>query len=146
MINRSYACFIMLSLVAVLSSCSTTAKTIIEMDLTRDYDASAPFINEKFMYVSNDVDILVLNIVFQMKGDSSILEIADNETGQVYWSEEWNGNIDKTSFTVSLDNLEKEKEYVIRFTGTKIDHAKIVVTSENKLVKERERPLKPNKD
>ena len=141
------ACFILILIVVALTSCdSSTAKTIIKMELTESYDTSDPFVNEKLIYVSTDIDTLDLDIAFQMKGESGILEIADNDTEQVFWSEEWNGDVDKTNFTISLDNLEKEKEYVIRFIGTKIDYAKIEVTSENKLVKEREKPLKPSRD
>lgn len=35
-----------------------------------------------------------------------------------------------------------KKEYVIRFTGVKIDHVKIVVSSENSLVTETKEPIK----
>lgn len=139
-------CFILFLVVAVLTSCnSSTAKTIIEMELTESSDTLDPFVDKKIM-LSDDIDTLDLDIAFQMKGESGILEIADNETGQVFWSEEWNGDVDKMNFKISLDNLEKEKEYVIRFTGTKINYAKIVITSENKLVQDRERPLKPNRN
>lgn len=139
-------CFILFLIVAVLTSCnSSTAKTIIEMELTESSDTFDPFVDKRII-LSEDIDTLDLDIAFQMKGGSGILEIADNETGQVFWSEEWNGDVDKMNFKISLDNLEKEKEYVIRFTGTKINYAKIVITSENKLVQEQERPLKPNRN
>ena len=55
-------------------------------------------------------------------------------------------DVDEMTFTVSLDSVEKEKEYVVQFTGTKINYARIIVTSENDLVKERERPLNVSKD
>lgn len=87
-----------------------------------------------------------LDISFRMKGESGILEIADNESKQVIWSDTWDGDIDETKFTVSLDTIVTEKEYMIQFTGTKIKYAKIIMTSENKLVKERAKPLKPDRD
>lgn len=145
--NKITTCLILFLISAVSASCNrSTAKTIIEIELTENYDTSDPFIYEKLIYVSDDINILDLDISIQIKGKRSSLEIADNETGQVFWSKEWNGNVDKTNFTISLDTLEKDKEYVIRFTGTKINYAKVVVTSENKLVKEREKPLRPNRD
>lgn len=145
--NKKYGIFLMLLIAVVLfSSCSGMAPTLIEMELTQDYDTSDPFINEKLIYVSDDIDELKLNVSFRMTGEYGRLEIADNETGQVYWSEVWEKDVDKTDFTVSLDNLEKEKEYVIRFTGTKITYTKITVTSENSLVKERERPQKSSQN
>lgn len=131
----------------LLSGCSSnTAKTIIEMELTDSYDDSDPFVNEKLFYVSDSIDTLELNVSFKMEGESGVLEIADNETKKVLWSNIWNENIDNTTFSISLDTVEKEKEYVIRFTGTKIKYAKIVVTSDDKLVKECVRPMKPDRD
>lgn len=144
--KRLAVCFILVFVVALFASCSNaTAETIIEMELTESYDTGDPFINEKLIYVSDTVDTLDLDIAFQMNGDSGTLEIADNETGQVFWSDAWSGEVNKTAFAVSLDSLEKEREYVVRFTGTGIQYAKIVISSDNPLVKERERPLKPNK-
>ncbi|GAA6408325.1 DUF4624 family lipoprotein [Blautia hominis] len=131
----------------LLLGCSkNTARSLIEMELTDSYETSDPFVNEKSVYVSDDIDILKLNISFQMEGQEGILEIADNETDKVFWSEVWIGDTDNTVFSISLDNLEKEKEYVIRFTGTQIKYTKIVITSDNTLVKERTKPLKKNKN
>lgn len=137
---------LLLCAMLLLSGCaSESPQTLIEMELTSNYDTSDPFINEKLFYVSDSVDALKLNVSFRMEGESGMLEIADHETKQVLWSDTWNGNVPNTAFSISLDTLEKEKEYVIRFTGTKINDAKIVITSDSKLVKERERPMKPNK-
>lgn len=86
-----------------------------------------------------------LEVAFEMKGESGLLEIADVETGKVFWSDAWEGEIGKTFFSILLKSLEKEREYVIRFTDTKITHTKIVIASESKLVKECEQPAKPNK-
>lgn len=118
-----------------------TPSTLMQMELTNDYDTSDPF-NEKLFYVDEDIDVLELNIFFQMEGKSGVLEIADNETKQVLWSDVWDRDVDETKFTVSLDTIEKGKEYVIRFTGTKIIYAKIVISSQNNLVKERGKLLK----
>lgn len=144
--NRIKFGFLLFFALTLLSSCSNAASTIIEMELTQDYDSEDPFINEKLIYVSDNVDNLSLDVSFQMEGESGILEIADNETKQVLWSNTWDGTVESTTFTISLDNLEKEKEYVVRFTGTGIKDAKIVITSENSLVKEQARPKKSSKD
>lgn len=131
----------------LLSGCTgVTSPTLIQMELTNNYDTSDPFINEKLFYVDETIDLLELDVSFQMEGESGILEIADNESKQIIWSDTWDGDVNETKFTVSLDTIEKEKEYVIRFTGTKIKYAKIVIMSEDDLVKEREKPLKPERD
>lgn len=139
--------FILILCIALLTACGIqTANTIIEMEMRKDYDTSDPFIHEKLIYVSDDIDSLQLNVSFQMKGESGTLEIANNQTKEVFWSDSWNENVDESIFTISLDTLKKDAEYVIRFTGAGINYAKIVITSENSLVKEREQPVKPRKD
>lgn len=122
---------------------SHTSGTEIEMELTQNYSPTDSFIHEKLFYVQKSVDTLKLNISFRMEGESGTLEIADNETEEVLWSETWNENTEITKFVVSLNEMDKDKEYVVRFTGTKIQYAKIVVTSEDKLIRERTRPGKP---
>lgn len=147
--NKIIVCFMLILAIALLSSCNSVSgktKMVIEMELTSNYDNNEPFINEKLIYVSDNIDALNLDVSFQMKGESGTLEIADNETQQVLWSNAWNGDIEKTKFIISLDKLDKEKEYVIRFIGTKISYAKIVITSESSLIKERDKPIKPNRD
>ena len=113
----------------------------IDMTLTKDWDEADPFIDERLFYVTKDVDSLELNIIFQMMGESGLLEIADNNTDEVLWSNCWNSSVGNTSLAASLKSLQKEKEYVIRFTGTKIEYANIVAASESDLIKERTRPL-----
>lgn len=145
--TRIAVCILLILGAVFLAACGErTTATILEMELTENYDTVDPFINEKLIYVSDDVDSLELNVSFQMEGESGALEIADNETKEVLWSKMWNSSTDKTAFTISLNSIGKEKEYVVRFTGNKINYAKIVLSSENKLVKERERPLKPVQD
>lgn len=125
---------------------SHTSGTEIEMELTQNYSPTDPFVHAKLFYVPKSVDTLKLNVSFQMEGESGTLEIADNETEEVLWSETWNENTEITKFEVSLNEIDKGKEYVVRFTGTKIEYAKIVVASEDKLIRERVRPRKSKKD
>lgn len=146
--NKIALIVISLIVLTMLASCGASdavASTIIQMEVTKDYDTSDPFINERIIYVSEDTGPLELAITFEMKGESGQLQIADNETQHVFWSQEWNEDVDKTELIVPLDQLEKDRDYVIRFTGIKIEYAKVVVASENKLVREREKPVKPSK-
>ena len=75
-------------------------------------------------------------------GESGIVEIKDRNAGEVLWSNTWNENASDKTVTVSLNNLQKEKEYDVRFTGTKINHAVVKVTFESELVQEKSRPSK----
>lgn len=139
------ALVLILIMIFSLTACGNAAARVavnplIEMELTENYDTSDPFIHEKLFCVSENIATLDLEISFQMQGESGVLEIADNETEQVYWGDNWSGNVEYMQFTATLNALDKEKEYVVRFTGAKISNAKIVIDCDNSLVSERERP------
>jgi len=113
----------------------------IEMEMTENYDDTQPFINERLFYATDNIDTLEFNFVFQMRGESGLLEIADNSTNEVLWSKSWDGTVTNTAFAAQLKDLQKDKEYVIRFTGTNIKYVNIVAASESSFIKERTRPL-----
>ncbi len=139
-------CILLTLCVVMLCSCSApVAPTVIEMSVSKNYDTDDPFVNEKLIYVSEDIDDAKLDVTFQMKGESGKLEIMERESEEVLWSDDWSGDVAKNTFVISLDSLKKEKEYVVRFTGTGIEDAKLSITSQSSLVKERERPQKSNK-
>lgn len=114
----------------------------INMELTENYDDADPFIDERLFYVTQDMDTLQLNLLYQMKGEEGILEIADNKTDDVLWRSVWHGTVDTATTAAQLKNLETDKEYVIRFTGTKIEYAAITAVSDSDKIQERERPEK----
>lgn len=144
--SKTALCLLLLFTAALFSACmgegDRAAKTVIEMEMTADYDNSDPFIHEKLFYLPGDVETLELQASFQMKGETSLLEIADNETKAVFWNKSWSGNTDMEDFTLSLDDLENDRQYVIRLTGTGIEHAKVTVTADESLVKERSKPVR----
>ncbi|MDE7205971.1 MAG: DUF4624 family lipoprotein, partial [Lachnospiraceae bacterium] len=122
---------------------ATTAmppKFEIDMELTEGYDDADPFIDERLFYVVEDIDTLELNIVFEMKGEEGVLEIADNKTDDVLWRSVFQGTVDAKASKALLKDLQKDKEYVIRFVGTKTEYATIIVVSDSDFIKERERP------
>ena len=123
---------------------SDNKNSIFEMELDRYYDDTDPFVNERLFCVSEDISTLKAKFSFQMDGKSGLVEIRDNETDELIWANTWNENIENDTFTISLNNILKENEYVIRFVGTEINYAKIEVIFESGLVRERERPRKSN--
>lgn len=145
--SKRVMCFLLFLSAALFGACSTPVaeeKMELIMELTENYDTADPFIDERLFYVSENMDTLKLDASFHMIGESGTLEVADNQTGQVLWSNVWKDTPDETVFEIPLNDLKKEKEYVIRFIGTKITDAKIVITSKNSLAKEREKSLQTN--
>ena len=141
-------CIMLVSIVA-LTSCkssianaNTTGDVKIEMQLNENYDYTEPFINEKLFCVSKDLENVTAKCELEMDGEIGILEIKNNKTSEVLWSNTWNGTVELTTFSISLDNLKKDDEYAVCFTGTGIKNAIISISFENNYVQERETPLK----
>lgn len=119
-----------------------TGKTIITMDLDENYDDTDPFVNASLFCVTDDIDTLEAKGSFQMDGECGVVEVRDNETEEVLWNKEWKDSVDQDTFTISLSHMQKEKEYAVYFTGTKINHAAVKITFDSEMVQERERPLR----
>lgn len=117
-------------------------KATFVLELDKDYDDSDPFVNACLFCVSEDMDILNAELTMKLDGESGIVEIKDNKTNEVLWSKTWNEPVEYETVAFSLDGVQKEKEYAIWFTGTKINDAAATVTFESNLVQERERPSK----
>ena len=124
------------------SDTEETQKTVLEMEMNANYSNSDPFENGRLFCVSEDIETLDAEVYFQMDGERGIVEIKDRNSDEVLWSNTWDENVNGDTLSVSLNNLQKEKEYVVRFTGTKINHAVVKVTFESELVQEKSRPSK----
>ena len=120
----------------------TEEKTVLEMEMNANYSNSDPFENGRLFCVSEDIETLDAEVYFQMDGERGIVEIKDRNADEVLWSNTWDEKVSGDTITVSLNNLQKEKEYVVGFTGTTINHAVAKVTFESELVQEKSRPSK----
>ena len=125
-----------------VSDIEETKKNILEMEMNSNYSNSDPFENGRLFCVSEDIENLDVEVYFQMDGESGIVEIKDRNADEVLWSNTWDENVSADIVTVSLNNLQKEEEYVVLFSGTKINYALVKVTFESKLVQEKSRPPK----
>lgn len=117
-------------------------KLTIEMEMDANYSNADPFENGRLFCVSEDMKTLDAEVSFQMDGESGIVEIKDRNADEILWSKTWEGNVKDDTVTILLENLQIDKEYVVRFTGTKIKYAVIKVTFYSDLVQEKERPSK----
>lgn len=89
------------------------------------YDISDPFVNARQFAVSEDMAVLKAELSFQMEGRSGIVESKDNKTGEVLWENICEERAENDTLAISLNNVQKDKEYAIWFAGTKIEDAKI---------------------
>ena len=110
--------------------------------MNANYSTSDPFENGLLFCVSEDIETLDAEVYFQMDGESGMVEIKDRNADEVLWSNTWDENVGGDTVTASLDHLQEDEEYAVRFTGTKINHAVVKVTFESELVQEKSRPSK----
>lgn len=121
---------------------SSQAAASIQMELDAHYDDADPFVNEKLFCVSEDLDTLTAKGTLDLEGGTGLLEIKNNKTNEVLWSRTWETDAPEETFSIALENLKKDEEYVVCFTGTGITHAAIQVTFDSDVVQEREKPLR----
>ena len=147
--------FICIMSVVILTSCSKTddkksnirdagsgKKTVLEMDMDADYSDSDPFEDGHLFCVLEDIEELEAEVSFQLDGESGTMEIKDRNSNEVLWSKTWKDRVRDDTFLITLKNLQKGKEYAVRFTGTKINQAVVKVTFDGDLVREKEKPSK----
>ena len=115
-------------------------QTVLEMEMDANYSPADPFENGRLFCVSEDIETLDAEVYFQMEGESATVEIKDRNADDVLWCKTWDGNVSGETIAVSLNDLQKEQDYVVRFTGTKINHAVVKVSFPSELVQERSRP------
>lgn len=123
-----------------ISDSAATQKTVLEMEMDSNYSDSDPFENARLFCVSEDIEALDADVNFQMEGESGIVKIKDRNTDEVLWGNTWDESAGSDTVSVALNHLQKEKEYVVQFTGTKINYALVKVTFESELVQEKARP------
>ena len=128
------------------TSCSDNHSPFkIEMELASDYDGAEPFVNEQLFYVIDDVDSIDFQAHLQMRSETCLLEIADNETQEVmieiFWRESFTASGEDKEY-ITLIDLDKDREYVVRLICTGVETVKLALTSESSLVKVREQPQK----
>ena len=141
--------FIMLIIMAGLTACvnantsdiSDGNEMTIKMEFDKDYDDTDPFINEKLFCVSEDLDALIAEGTLELEGQNLILEVKNNITNEVLWSNQWEEDVKSVTFSISLENLKKDDEYVVCLTGRKIIYATFEIIFDSNFVQERAKPL-----
>ena len=92
-------CILRIALISMiaLTSCKSTSDGVkIEMQL-----------NGKLFYLSKDLETLTAKCELETDGERGVLEVKDNKADEVFRSNSWDGAVELTPFSVSLDNLKK---------------------------------------
>lgn len=128
------------------SGCDTSIQdsenqTILKMELDKDYDDKEAFVNERLFCVLEDVEEVHARGVLDFAGEDLRLEIKNNKTKEILWSEAWEKHREAEIFPIILKDLSKDEEYVMTLTGKGIQSTVVSITFDNRNVQERERPM-----
>ncbi|WP_303202255.1 DUF4624 family lipoprotein [Raoultibacter timonensis] len=144
-------CSVLMS-IACLTACSDAGphapdanggnEKAITLELDRDYDEVDPFVNEKLFCVSEDLDALTAEGTLEANGGSVVLEIKNNRTNEVLWSNAWRGDVESGTFSVTLEDLRAADEYVVCLIGREMHHATLGIAFDGAFVRERAMPLR----
>ena len=122
--------------ILTLSSCTANGT---KMEFSFNTGSPSNSIDVKTIYINNDMDKLVLNAELKIdSGDAivKILSVFDNEVI-------WNGSYQEDSnFIIELLDLEENSEYLLKVETTQSKKVSLIVTSDDKLVKDKEKPEK----
>lgn len=151
--NRiSWMLIILLIIMAGLTACvndnanatetSAGNEMTIKMELDKDYDDTDPFVNERLFCVSEDLDVLSAEGTLNLDGESVMLEVKNNKTNEVLWSNTWEEVVKSEPCSISLKNLKKDDEYVVCLTGRKINNVTLEITFDSNFVQERAKPFR----
>ncbi len=132
----------MILLSPVFSACGGNPPPfVVEMDLTGNSAGPDPVVSERPFSVSDNVDSVDFEAYLQMKSETCTLQLADkasqNPMVEISWQESFN-NSGRDKENITLYDLDKDKEYVIRLTCAQVEDVKLAVTSDNSLVTARE--------
>ena len=98
------------------------------MELDRRTDEPELYTYGRLFCVSEDMDTLTVKIMLEMDGERKTLEVKNNKTNEVLWSDTWEEMIESEMISIPLKNLKKDEEYTIYVTGTKVHNATIEIT------------------
>lgn len=115
---------------------------VLQMEMDENYSDSDPFENGRLFCVSEDVANVDAEVFYNMNGESGTVEIKERNHDEILWTHTWEADVNDTVFPISISSLQKGKEYVVRFTGTKIKHAIVKVTFDSDVIQEKDRPSK----
>ncbi len=127
----------------LLTACgSPTQGVVLKLEMDENYSSTDPFVNAKLFTVTEDIDSLDVTFTYTVEAENCLLEIIDNETKEPLWSTSLAGVSEVTNQNFTVDGFEKDGEYALHFTGTKVKVANITLSIDSPAVQERSRPQK----
>lgn len=118
-----------------LTACSSGSGTRMEFSFNTKTPADS--YDEKFIYTNEDMDLLILNAELKIDTGEVTIQVQEISNDEIVWSENFNKD---TSFSIELTDIKADSEYLINIQSTQSQKVNLVITSNYKLVQNKEKP------
>ena len=128
------------ALVLSLTACrrnNVVSNTQLKFDHSADQPAN--YRSVETIYINEPIDELVMNARLKINSGSASVKVIDSKTNVVVWGGKYNQG---TNFKIKLPNLKAQSEYLVEVNAVQTKKMKLTLTSNEKLVKNKERPRK----
>lgn len=133
---------IIFAILISLCSCSLFDNSATQMVFSFDTNEPSNYSSDsKILYINEDIEKLELNAELKTDSEDVTVQVIDFND-EIIWSENYNNN---SNFKIELFDLKSESEYLLKVEARTSKNLKLTVTSETKLVKNKEKSDKPNK-
>ncbi len=135
--------FMAIVLLAATLLCGACSGSYSATSLFFSFDTSDPADSggEKILYINNGMEKLVLNAELKVDSGNVSLQVTDTATNDVIWNGEYSKD---ANFTIELNDLKANREYLLAIRAVQSRKVTLQVTSNTKLVKDKEKPDKYN--
>lgn len=133
---------VLLLLIAMfsLSACNANS-TVSETKISFSFDTStaANSSDEKTIYINDDMDKLKLNAELKIDSGDANIQVLNTANNEVVWD----GNYKEDSnFEIELSDIKANSAYLLKIETTQSKKVRLIITSDVKLVENKEKPEK----
>lgn len=133
---RIFALLFLLIIISPLSACNVNG-TKIEFSFNTSSPSNSS--NEKTIYIKNDMDKLELNFELKIDSGNAIIQVLNASNNEVLWN---NSYQEDSKFKIELNDIKADSEYLFKIETTQSKKVKLIITSNSKLVRDKEKPGK----
>lgn len=124
-----------LLIIVICSLCGcTNSTTVLEFTYS-----NSKFSYKKALYFNDNRDTVTFNANIEIDEGTVFMQIIDKQSNQTIWEKTTDSS---ETFDIELSNVVAESEYVFNIMSEQIKYMHLTVTSTEKLVKNKEKPIK----
>lgn len=117
----------------------TACSAVCEMKFSFNTSMPSNSNDEKTIYINDDMDKLELHADLKVDSGEVTIQVLDTSDEEIIWNGSYN---EDSIFKIELLALKANSEYLLKIEAVQSKNVKLIITSDNKLVKDKEKPEK----